>query len=65
MISGKPPVVNYVTVTLTLTLQLENCCGAVVMSCCCENLVAEAENRSGTQSKRKVNLWKPLSRNSY
>jgi hypothetical protein len=28
--------------------ELEDCWGSVVVNCCCEKLVAEAEDRSGT-----------------
>jgi hypothetical protein len=39
------------------------CCGSVVTSRCCEVLVAEAMDSSGTQRKRNVRCWKPLPRN--
>lgn len=35
----------------------ENCCR------CCEKLVAEVRDSSGTQSKRNIHLWKPLLNN--
>jgi hypothetical protein len=33
---------------------------SVVVSCCCEKLVAEARNSLGTQGKGNVHRWKPL-----
>jgi hypothetical protein len=33
------------------------------MSCCCEKLVAEAGDRSGTQRKANVRRWKLLPSN--
>jgi hypothetical protein len=32
----------------------EDCSNSVIVSCCCEKLVAEARDRLGTQSKRSV-----------
>jgi hypothetical protein len=40
--------------------ELEDCCGSVVVSCCCENPAAEAGDSSGTQRKGNVRRWKPL-----
>jgi hypothetical protein len=34
--------------------------GSQLRSCCCENLVAETWDSSGTQRKRNVRRWKPL-----
>jgi hypothetical protein len=43
--------------------QLENRWGSDVVSCCCEKLVAEAGDSSGTQRKGNVRCWKPLPSN--
>jgi hypothetical protein len=43
--------------------ELEDCCGSLVVICCCEKLVAEARDRSGTQSKGNVRRWKSLPSN--
>jgi hypothetical protein len=40
--------------------ELENCCGSVLLSCCCEKPVAGAGDSSGTQRKGNIRLWKPL-----
>jgi hypothetical protein len=40
--------------------QFENCWGSVVVSCCCDKLVAEAGDCSGTQRKENVRRWKPI-----
>jgi hypothetical protein len=40
--------------------QSDDCCGSIVVSCCCEELVAEVGDRSGTQRKGNVRHWKPL-----
>jgi hypothetical protein len=37
--------------------KLEDCCGSFVASCCCEKLVAEAGDSSGTQRKGNVHHW--------
>jgi hypothetical protein len=34
---------------------LENCCGLIDVSCCCEKLVAEAGDSSRTQRKQRNN----------
>jgi hypothetical protein len=36
---------------------LEDCWGPVVMICCCEKQVAEAEDSSGMQRKRNIRCW--------
>jgi hypothetical protein len=38
-------------------------CGSVIVSCCCEKLIAEAGDRSGTQKKGYFRGWKPLPSN--
>jgi hypothetical protein len=43
-----------------LITELKNCWGSVVVSCCNEDLVAEAGVSSGTQTKGNVRCWKPL-----
>jgi hypothetical protein len=43
--------------------ELEDCWGSVIVSCCCEKLVGEAGESSGTQRKGNFLLWKPLSSN--
>jgi hypothetical protein len=43
---------------------LEDCCGTVIVSSCCEKLIAEARNNSGTQTKANVCCWKPLPSNN-
>lgn len=35
-------------------------CGSIVVGCCCEDLVAEAGDSSGTHRKFNVRRWKPL-----
>jgi hypothetical protein len=40
--------------------ELEDSWGSVLVSHSCENLVAEAGDNSGTQSKGNVRRWKPL-----
>jgi hypothetical protein len=37
-----------------LVSQLDNCWGSAVVSSCCEKLVAEAKDSSGTQRKGNV-----------
>jgi hypothetical protein len=37
--------------------ELDNCWGSVIVSFCCEKLVAEAGDRSGTQRKGNVLHW--------
>jgi hypothetical protein len=49
----------------TVFCQSDNCCGSVVVSCCCEKLVAEAEDSSGTQRTGDVRRWKLLPSNGY
>jgi hypothetical protein len=44
--------------------ELEDYCGSVVISCCCEKLAAEAWNTLETQRKGNIHLWKPLPSNS-
>jgi hypothetical protein len=39
---------------------VNECLGSVVMSCCCEKLVAEDGDSSETQRKGNVRHWKPL-----
>jgi hypothetical protein len=39
--------------------KLQNCYGSVVVSCCCEKLVAEAGESSGTKGKGNVRRWRP------
>jgi hypothetical protein len=39
--------------------------GSIVMSCCCEKLVAEARESLGTQRKGNIRHWKPLPSNGY
>jgi hypothetical protein len=46
-----------------LVNQLDNRWGSVVMNRCCEKLVAEVGNSSGTQRKGNVCRWKPLQSN--
>jgi hypothetical protein len=42
-----------------------NCCGTVCVYCCCEKLVAEVGDNSGTQRKGNVcRLWKMLPSNN-
>jgi hypothetical protein len=36
--------------------QLEGCCGSVVVSCCCEKLVTETGDSSGTRRKGRPSL---------
>jgi hypothetical protein len=43
--------------------ELKNYWGSVVVSCFCENVVAEAGDSSGTQRKGNVRSWKPLPSN--
>jgi hypothetical protein len=38
--------------------ELDNCWGSVVVSCCCEKLVAETRDSSGTQRKQNICHWK-------
>jgi hypothetical protein len=45
--------------------ELEDCWGSVVVSCCCEKLVDEAGDSSGTQRKRTIRRWKPLPSNGW
>jgi hypothetical protein len=51
------------TVSGVSWVELEDCCGSVFVSCCCEQLVAEVRDSSGTQRKGNVRSWKPLSSN--
>jgi hypothetical protein len=37
----------------------EDCCGSVLVSCCCKKLVAEAGDSSVAQRKGNVRRWKP------
>jgi hypothetical protein len=39
-----------------LVSELENCCGSVLVNCCCKKLVAEAGESSGTQRKGNIRL---------
>jgi hypothetical protein len=43
--------------------EIEDYCRSVVVSCCCEKLVAEAGDSSGTQRKGNFRLWKLLPSN--
>jgi hypothetical protein len=43
----------------------ENCWGSVVVSCCCEKLVAEARDSSGTKWNGNTRRLKPLPSNGY
>jgi hypothetical protein len=40
-----------------------NFSGSVLVSCCCEKLIAEVGDSSGSQSKENVRRWKPLQSN--
>jgi hypothetical protein len=42
---------------------LENSCGSVVVNCCCEKVVADVGDSSGTHRKRDFRRWKPLPSN--
>jgi hypothetical protein len=44
-------------------IELDNCWGSVVATCCCEKLVAEAGDILGTQGKGNVRRWKTLPSN--
>jgi hypothetical protein len=44
--------------------ELDDCCGSIVVSYCCEKLVAEAREQFGNpQRKGNVRRWKPLPSN--
>jgi hypothetical protein len=43
--------------------ELEGCCGSVLLSCRCLELVAEAWDNSGTQRKGNSHRWMPLPNN--
>jgi hypothetical protein len=43
--------------------ELEDSCGSVIVSCCCEDLVDELVDSSGAQKKGNVRGWKPLPSN--
>jgi hypothetical protein len=43
--------------------ELEVCWGSVVVSCCCEKLVLEAGDSSGTLREENVCCWKLLPSN--
>jgi hypothetical protein len=45
-------------------VRVDNCWGSDVVICCCQKLVAEARDNSGTQRKGKVHHWKLLPSNS-
>jgi hypothetical protein len=47
-----------------LVSELDDSYGSVVVSCCCEKLVAEVGDSSATQRKGNVCCWKPLTSNS-
>jgi hypothetical protein len=36
-----------------ILLELEDCCGLVLVSCCCEKLVAEAREHFGNPEERE------------
>jgi hypothetical protein len=44
--------------------EIDNCWRSVVVSRCCEKLVAEARDSLRTQRKGNINYWKPLPSNS-
>jgi hypothetical protein len=46
-----------------LVSYLDNRSGSIVVICCCEKLVAETGDTSGTQSKGNVRRWKPIPSN--
>jgi hypothetical protein len=43
-----------------LMSELDDRWGSVVVSCCCEKVVAEAGDNPGTQRQGNVHQWKPL-----
>jgi hypothetical protein len=51
---------GFVNESVEFVKELYDFWGSGVVRCCCEKLVAEARNSSGTQRKRNVRLWKPL-----
>jgi hypothetical protein len=46
-----------------LVSYIKDCCSSVVVSCCCEKLLSETRDSSGTQRKGNVQLWKPIPSN--
>jgi hypothetical protein len=56
--------VELVELSELVTEESVSCC-SVFVSCCCEELAAEAGDSSGTQKKGNVRSLKPLSNNGY
>jgi hypothetical protein len=48
-----------------LVSESDNSWGSVIVSCCCEKLVAEAGDCLETQRKGNVRCWKPLPDNDW
>jgi hypothetical protein len=67
--AGRLNVGRNMTLTLSLTLlcelvgELDNRWGSVVVSCCCQKLLTETGESSGTQRKGNVRRCKPLPSN--
>jgi hypothetical protein len=49
--------------SIWLVSQMKNRFGSAVESCCCEKLLVEAGDSSGTHSRGNVCHWKPLPSN--
>jgi hypothetical protein len=48
---------------LGVAVSYDNRWGSVVVSCCCEMMLAETRDSSGTERKGNDRSWKPLSSN--